>query len=497
MLTKQDFIDAIDAEIDSYPTIAPLYRAGDPRIRQHIEASATMFAMLSSQIEVAQTEQFEKSRDGTILADAAMRGIVPKGKAARVLIKATNSGSSDFFIESGRNIIDSNGLYWRVETAVTVPAGGSADFEAVQKRFETVTHVVSGSEPFYAIQVPISEDGGYLCSLGLSDVDGDYEYRQRYTNTLPDERVYHVEADDRQNIFIRLGYRGVVATQPSDGHTFTITVGYTNGDVKTEYESPFSFEYLQSAEEGDIELKLKSLIEAGQNPISMDVLRYLAKYPSVYRDEAVFLGEFGFLVRKNFPTLQFLSVWNEAIEEQARGANISNVNALFVACLSEDGSEKVIEQDSDAVIEPEEIPSENLTGVQQAISEVIRRADDSYRVRFFTPVIKKLGVTVKARVSTSYRTSDVREKIKEVILAQYGKSSASSRRGRQQPLYREIYELCRARIPALTDGNADLQVVIDGYDEEAARPELWRFVDDSSLSVSVATANIVTQSWGG
>ena len=83
MYTKADFQEAIANSIANYPTIAPLYHAGDPRIRQHLDAMATMLAMFSSQLEVAQTEQYEKARDSTVLADAAMRGIIRKGRAPR------------------------------------------------------------------------------------------------------------------------------------------------------------------------------------------------------------------------------------------------------------------------------------------------------------------------------------------------------------------------------------------------------------------------------
>jgi hypothetical protein len=45
----------------------------------------------------------------------------------------------------------------------------------------------------------------------------------------------------------------------------------------------------------------------------------------------LYLGEFDFLVRRNYTTLKFLSVWNETMEEDARGANVANINTLFVA----------------------------------------------------------------------------------------------------------------------------------------------------------------------
>lgn len=499
MLTKEDFQTAIENSLAKYPSVQALYEAGDPRVRQHMDAMAAMLALFSSQIEVAQTEQFEKSRDSTILADAAMRGIVRQGKAARARIKAVNSGKKPFTVESGRNLIDSSGLIWRVETSVTVEPGGSGTFEATQRNVRTINHTVEGSEPFYAIEIPTAEDDSYLCGIAVTDADGAYEYRARYVNTEVGERVYHVEADDRQRVYVRFGYENVVGVQPADGQEITLQLSYTNGDVQVEYGAPFSFEYTISAGESVVELSMDAMLSAGESPISMTVLRDLAKYPSVYRDEAVFLGEFGFLVRRNFPNLQFLSVWNETMEESARGPNLANVNALFVACLSPDGTEKTIEEaSSEEPTLPQEIEEADLTETQKAIRRVILNADDSYRVRFFTPIISKIRMKVSATVSTSYIVSDVKAKIVEAILSEYGKESAASRRGMSNPLYRDVYSLLTSKIAALTDGEADVMLSVDDYsDPMSVRPELWRFVSEDSLTVTVTTRNIVRNTWGG
>lgn len=498
MLTKADFQRAIELTIGEYPTLAPLFQAKDPRIIQQLDAMATMLAMFSAQVETAQTEQYDKTRDGTILADAAMRGIVRKGKAARARIKAENGGKVAINIVSGRNIVDSNGLYWRVETAATVEPGQSATFEASQQNFRTIKHTVTDSMPFYPIEIPTADDGSYLCTIAVNDSQGAYEYRDRYTNTFTDEKVFHVEADDRQRVFVRFGFKSVVGVQPEDGRIITLTVSYTAGDVKPEYQSPFSFEYTENPNENNVTLSMDALIKAGENPISMTVLHDVAKYPGIYRRDAVFLGEFGFLVRSNFPTLQFLSVWNETMEEAVRGPNVSNVNCLFVACLSQEGGEKTLEQALlMSAVAPQEIQAAQLTETQKAIIKVIHQADDSYRVRFFTPVISKINVTINARVSSTYRTDDVEKKIREAILTQYGKTSAAAKRGLQRPLYRDIYDLIKRSIPALTDGEADLQVSIAESEDRTIKPEQWRFVDESSLTVKVETANIVMHSWGG
>lgn len=498
MLTKSDFQTAIANAISDYPAIEPLYQINDPRIRQATDAMATMLAMFSAQLEAAQVEQFDKTRDCTVLADAAMRGIVPKGTACRVKIRAVNEGEFPVKIEIGRNLLDSNGLYWRVETAAVVPASGTAVFEATQLSVKTISHTVSDTEPFYPIEIPDADDGSYLCGIRVSDKEGDYEYRDQYTNTEPGERIYHVEADDRQRVFVRFGCKNVVGTQPENGDIITLTVSYTGGDITTEIDSPYAFEYTQNVNENRVSLSLDSLVSSGADPISMTVLHDIARYPAVYRRGAVFLGEFGFLVRSTFPHLQFLSVWNESMEERVRGESVSNVNCLFVACL--DGKEKTLEaaKESDSVVEPEEIERDDWTETQKNIEKTILKADDSYRVRFFTPVISKISVNVTASVASNYLVSDVESKIRQCILTKYGKESAASRRGLQRPLYRDIYALLKENVPALSDGEADLQVVIDGGKTSGVvRPEQWRFVDDESLSVTVEIGNVVVNSWGG
>lgn len=498
MLVKADFQQAIRDSIGNFPAIAPLYQAGDPRVMQHLDAMATMLAMFSAQVDAAQAEPFEKVRDATVLADAAMRGIVRKGSPARVRLRADNKASAAISIQSGRTLTDSSGRAYRVETSVLVPAMGFATFEATQVRFVTIAHAVTQSRPFYAIEVPEGDDGGYVCSIAVSDANGAFEFRDRYVNTAVDERVFHVEADDRQRIYARLGYSGVVGYQPPDGASLNLTTGYTAGDIQVAPGAPFAFEYVNAPVESYLEIKMDAMLIPGQNPIPMSALRDLARYPSVYDSNAVFLGEFDFLVRRNFPGLRFLSVWNEATEEQVRGANLSSVNALFVACLSEGGGETVLlATDPDDPPSPVRTADESWTPTQRAIREVIRTADDSYRVHFVSPVRSPIAVTIAATVPTSYIAADVRQKIAEAILTEYGEQAMASRRGRNQPLYQSVYALLRKRVDALGVGASDLQVSIAAPPAASNKPELWRFVSVDSLTVTVETANIIAPSWSG
>lgn len=501
MDSKQDFLNAAVAEIDDFPRIAALYRAGDPRITQQLGAMAAMLAHMSAQQEVAASEPFLKERPATILADAAMRGIIPRSKGVRVQVSVSNAkGLQPLILQAARKVLDSSGNEYILETPVTVPAGGESVAVVQQTTGQTIKHTVVDSRPFYDIEVPQASDGSTLSAIAISDNEGPYAWADRYTNIKSNQRVFHVECDDQQRTYVRFGYRDVVGFQPPNGTVMTLQVSYSKGDITPAAGSPFSLEYVNNPLEAGAELKMLALVQRGEDPVSIDTLKELARYPSTYSNNAVFLGNFGYLVHKNFPSLQFGSVWNEAHEELVRGANIKSINALFVAVVGPEGQEAVIEDESlldgGATMENLLVDEADLTDLQRAVRKVIHLADDSYRIRFYTPVVREIGITITARVSSSYLASDVQAQIKALLLENFGMASASAKRGYNRPLYQQVYKLLRENIPALSGGDTDWQVHIAEPDD-SARPELWRYVSEASLAVSVNTVNIVIPSWGG
>lgn len=492
MLTTADFEKAIRDTINSYPVLAPYYDAQDPRLLQPLLAMATILAMHSAQIEVAQTEAFMKARESTVKADAALRGIIKKAVPAKASISVNNKSAVAITVDASRNVLDSDGRNWRVIAPGTIAAGTTGTVEAIQETQTVITHTVTGSVPFYAIEVPESEDM-FLSAIALKDSLADWSYRERFTNTLPDDKVFHVETNDYDKTYVRLGASGIVGVQPTDGTVLTLTISYSFGDVRPKTGSPFSFEYLANPDESKVVLTMSALTKPGQNPPSIDYLRDISRYPSVYDHAAVYLGEFDFLVRRNFTTLKFLSVWNETMEEDARGANVANINTLFVACLSDLGTETTLTETT-VPVAPTVIAS--LTATQTAIKQTILNADNSYRVKFYTPVRYVIALAINATVPSSYVASEVQNQIKTALLDQYGETAAASRHGRNKPLYQQIYALLMTKIPALQNENADFTLAITNA-PSMDRPEVWRYVDNSSITVTVSLDNSIPAYWGG
>ena len=483
MKTKQDFVKAIDQAADKYDQVAALRRAGDPRYFQHQEAMATMFAMLSQQVEIGMMEPFDKARDATVLADAALKGIIPKASPARVKLLVKNTSTKAAFqVTSGRRLLDSEGHAYEVDRPVLVPAAtsdtqpGEAHVEAVQRTVKKIKHTVTGTQSFYAIEVPPSEDGRMLAAIDVEDSRGlAFKYTPAYTNVMDGERVFHVEMDAYQRLFVKFGISGVIGYQPTEGEELTLLITESVGDVRPDAGSPFSLEYAYTPSDGMVTITFAELLLAGSDPMDMTDLRELCRYPSTYDDSAVFLGEFDRVVRKKITNLQFLSIWNEQVEEQARGPHINNINALFVAFEPPVGADRA--------------------ATFAEIKKTILRADNGLKVKLVETHVNPIEVTVTAKIARIHDSVAVKDQIKTVLLEAFGMGKSATKSGMFVLQNQRVSELLKKQIVALQDANADFTVSVQSA-SPGLRPEQWSFVSMSSMAINIQTADYNIGGWG-
>jgi hypothetical protein len=475
MYLKSDFDTAVENTLENYPTVAARYKVGDPTVTALVSSVTQIAAMLSQQIEIEGIEAFEKVRDATILADAAVRGLVPQGIPTRVSLNIVNTDVNPYTLNAGRTLSDAGGNDYVVDTPVTVAPGATGTADCLQQTQRVLTATVTASQPFYVIQVPPAASGSFIAGISVTNAAGDeFTYAPGFTNVSDGEEVYTVEVDEYQNIYVKFGYGGVVGYQPAAGEVFTLTITDTAGDITVAAGSPFSLDNIETPQDALITLTLNTVLINGQDPMDIATLRELCKYPAAYDANAVYLGEFDYAIRRNVPGLLFLSVWNEQVEEAVRGANEDNINKLFISFVPPAGGDQ--------------------TAYEAQITAVIQGVDDSYKIGFVTANVVKIVASVSATIARVYDQTAVSQQISDVVLGQYGQTAPAVTFGQFTVQNKVINQLLRANVPALQDSASDYAVVIAPVTGQL--PEDYRYMDSTSLTVTVSLSTYTSGSWG-
>lgn len=461
ILTKADFYKAAMDELEKYPTLAARIAAGDVQITQQIGAISQMLAMLSAQIGMAEVEPWIKARDNMVLADASAKGILPKAKAPIYKAIVINHGNKSVKVTEGRRLLDNKGRTWFISKGVEVQPEQQAEVQITQCDTITTNHVVSEQKSFYKIKLPSLEQNQYLVDIAVQHQEGTFFYcAERFNNIDINERCYHLLSDELMNIYIQFGVQGKIGYVPSLGESIKIILKYTYGDVFLPEATALDFEYAQE-DDSFLEIVSSNNIEAGTLPSSIDELREMTDFPYIYNENAVFLGEFSLLLLRKLSPFVFLNVWNEKIEESVRGANVDNINTLFVSFKKDNVDEEPI---------------------KEIIRQIINQADSSYKIKFVVPVERKIQVHIRLFLASMHDDSLVKNKIISLLIEWYGRNSIFARKGMVRINWMKTISNLKDNIIELQDGVSDISLSVDDMDD--LKPENFCFVDAETISIT-------------
>lgn len=459
-ITKDQLIQAGADEISNYPTLAKRFQIGDPLITQGLASIAAMLAEVAMQVEITTGESYLKARDVTVLADASVKGVLPFARPCIAVINITNGGTQLLKVLTGRVLRDQNGRMWRVTTGAQVAAGATSSITARQVELRTVPHTVAQNQPFYSIALA-EPDIGYIAEVMVTG----WEYAPEFCNVLDGDLVYHIQTDENQVISLVFGVNGLAGSQPATGTKLGISIYDTEGDISPSLGMSFYFEYTDATEKAV--MTLSEVIQAGEAPMSVPTMREICSFPGIYGENAVYLSNFDYLVRRKLGAVAFLNVWNERKEEAVRPAGVENMNKLFVAVLKNGVTQAAL---------------------QAEIRLIITTADNSYRIQFVDVIEKAVPLKLTLYVPSTYDSAATKQAVRALILEEFGRNSDWAKRGEAKMLKKDIYDLLRKNIPALTQRVADIAVDMIG-DDTADFPEHFRYVTEDSLEVFTETAN--------
>lgn len=462
-VTKDEFIQSAVDEIASYPTIAMRYQIGDPLIIQSLASMSAMLADVSNQVEVTAGEPFTMARDVTVRSDAAVKGILPFGTPSIAAIKVTNNALVPVQVLAGRSIQDASGRYWLVTVGVNLAPGAVGYLTAKQVSARAFTHTVGTYTPFYSI--PLSPpEVGFIANVLVDR----FEYSTNFANIDDGQRVYNIKSNEVGELSLQFGIAGLSGYQPAVGEQITITVQDTEGALTLSTGMKFYFEYTGGASDALLTLELSEVSQAGADPMDITTMREVCSYPGIYDDSAVFGSNFDFVVRKAVSPVTFLSVWNEAKEEIARGPSLDNINTLFVAARKAGTTQPVL---------------------QSQITAAIKRADDSYKIKFVPVIDVVVPMEITLTIPSVYDSGAVVQQVSTILLNQYGATSAWAKRGEAQILEKDVYALMvDNNVTALSSRVGNMTVDSIG-DEGVVLPEHYRYITPTSLVINVREAD--------
>jgi hypothetical protein len=457
-LTKDEFKQAARDALAAYPNVAQFVKAGDPRVLSQLDAQASMLEMVSAQTDVAKFEPFLKVRDGTVLADAALKGILPLGRACRVTLAITNNSPQPAALGLQRRYYDSKGRLYELDSSITLEAAETAHVTATQVRRRTLTTKISVATDFYSLPVSLSSDEMFLNTLEVFKGTDLFRYAPDWFNVAADEFAYQVEVDELRQMYVRFG---------------KATVKGYGGIVDLAPGTDFNLEYIYSAADAGLKTVLVSVEDEGAKPHGMPELRVMARYPAIYDKNAVYLGEFDKLLREHITGIRFLSVWNEQIEEGVRGPDVDNINALFVSGL---------------------VSGMTNAEFEARVTTLILRADNSYRIRFVPAVPVAVPMTINGSVAISWDRATVESQIRRLTLSYYADGAVEVAQGMAQPIRKaKTNQFLREGIDALRDERAEFGV--DFTLPATPLPEHFLQVTSASLTVNVTSVNYGTSLW--
>lgn len=474
---------SVGSYLNNFPEIAERYRAGDPTVTAMLTSIIEAVVWLSRDNDVNITEPFIKSKDRTILADAINKGILPIATPCQHLITIENNSNDSVSLSQGRIIEDGTGRQWRLMTPVNLSAGETKKIIAEQSILHVSKITIPLSESFYTFSLSVSDEA-YISGLSvINKTTGDvYQYTPKFMNAGLNKAVYTLQSEDMKTLAVIFGDSNRAGRTVQAGDEYEITLTQCYGEVEAASLSTASLESIFNSKEKNLNIYFHAgeMVRAGANPLSVAQLRLLASFPSMYDQNAVFMGNFDFLVRWHFmDRFNYMAIWNETTHEKHYGASLDSINHLYLTLVAKNSSEQ-----------------EQLT---KDVQSLVAKADSLFEDRVCLLKVQEYPyrITIKGQLAAIHGIDSVRTQIKELLLENYGKGSLSASHPNTGGFnLQEIATRIRNNIPAFQDRISDFTVSGEDVATTPIKPHQWAYLSETSITISLTrTADTGSAMW--
>lgn len=485
MLERNKILASINSNINDYPDVAELWRAGDPTVRAMMTSIVETVVYLKRDNDINIVEPFIKSRNRTIIADAINKGILPVATPCQHLITVENTINEPATLSQGRLIEDGTGRPWRLLASVTLAGLESKTVLAEQSTINYSETTIPINEPFYSIALSTTEDA-YFAGIGVvnATTNETYYHAPKFMNAGIDTPAYTLQSDNLKDINVIFGASDRAGKTVQAGEVYEISVTQTYGEVDPASLAQAALVEIYTGGESKLSIYFKAgdMVRAGANPLTINQLRLLASFPSMYDRNAVFMGNFTFLIMQHFMArFDYMAVWNETINERYYGGSLDSINHLHLAVAPKSDN-----------------PAEKIQLIKD-IQQLVARADSLLdgRVKVIGVVERPYQLTITGRLASVHDLDAVRTQIKELLLLNYGKGSlAASHHNPDGFNMNEIATRIRTQITAFQDRISDFSVSGEDVTTRPVKPHEWAYLNSSSITINLSrTADSGNASW--
>lgn len=474
MSERNSILESIGSHINDYPEVAEKWRAGDPTVRAMLTSIVEAAVFLKRDNDVNAVEPFIKSKNRTIIADAINKGILPVATPCQHKITVENAADKTLTLSQGRLIEDGTGRQWRLLAAVTVGAGEVKTVLAEQSTINYARVTIPVSEPFYTMTLKTTDDA-YFSAIGVTNVTSGEVYRHtpKFMNAGINQPAYTLQSDNLNNINVIFGATDRAGKTVQAGEVYEVSITQSYGAVDPSSLREASLSEIAASDESALNLYFKAgdMMRAGADPLTINQLRLLASFPSMYDRNAVFMGNFTFLIMQHFMSrLNYMAIWNETAHERYYGASLDNINHLNLAIVPK------LNTESERV--------QLITDIQQLIARADSLLDG--RVRVMSAKERPYKITITGRLAAVHDIDSVRVEIRELLLVDYGKGSLAANHHNADGFnLQELSTRLRASIPAFQDRISDFTVSGEDVEKNPVKPHEWAFLSDSSITINL------------
>ena len=482
MLTQAKVEELIATSLQD-PEVIERYNAQDPLVLQQIRAIGLFLAYFSKEMDISEVEPFIKTRVRSILADATNKGILPIATPCQYTLQVINKSQNSISLTQGRQIEDnSGGRVWRLLQSVTVASGETGEVLVEQSEYREVSYTVPLTEIFHKYEIALQDDV-YLANVSVVDDETPtanvYSLKTRWMNVAAGDYAFNLSTDSLKRIFIEFGDTDRAGITAQNGDVFTIGILETTGEIDVSKLKEASLLETLTTDEQKVSVKFKTggLIRNGASPLTTSQLALLASYPALYTEDASFLANFDYAVRKKFMArAYFISVWNETVHEKYYGASWENINHLNLSFIAKESTEQ--------------------TTMQSEIELLIATIDNLYdgNVNVKTTSEVEYSLIITGKLAAVHDVDTVASQIKTLLVENYGRTTLAASRWLVNGFNtQEISTLIRNNIAAFQDKISDFSLTPP---TRTNSPHEWIYMTEDSISITLErTAENMGATW--